>query len=289
MTDLYRRTRTENYSLVSSVQAILTDLSNWHTNLPQVLHFDFTKLDKEISREAVSIYLHYSQCINMTARPLVFHVVRSRLQNKESNHTSDWKTGLSPTTIAVIDTCISAARNSISIMSTAANQNLIGKALNCIFRKRSLTYTATYGYMDGEHAFSAAIILVMVNIAFPYNARDRAAMNMALEVLNGIAEKGNSHIKSLHRLLLSLYPMTRLENPDESIVQNQAPEALAPLPDPFAAFLSQIDGENTSAAIFSAVDTNLFQEAGPGDERIWEEGFEFFDVNMDFDWTQWNS
>lgn len=66
----------------------------------------------------------------MTARPLVFHVVRSRLQNKDAtNNTSDWKTSLSPTTIAVIDTCISAARNSIAIMATAANQNLIGKAL----------------------------------------------------------------------------------------------------------------------------------------------------------------
>jgi hypothetical protein len=65
----------------------------------------------------------------MTARPLVFHVVRSRLQNQESaNSTDDWKTGLSPTTIAVIDTCISAARNSIAIMATAAKQNLIGNS-----------------------------------------------------------------------------------------------------------------------------------------------------------------
>ncbi|OBT83385.1 hypothetical protein VE02_08370 [Pseudogymnoascus sp. 03VT05] len=87
-------------------------------------------------------------------------------------------------------------------MTTAANQNLI----------------ATYGYMDSEHAFSAAIILMMVNIAFPYNAGDRAAMNMAMEVLNGIVHKGNSHIRSLHRLLLSLYPMTRWEHSDESLI-----------------------------------------------------------------------
>jgi proline utilization trans-activator len=143
--------------------------------------------------------------------------------------------------------------------------------------------------MDGEHAFSAAIILVMVNIAFPYNARDRASMNMALDVLSGIADKGNSHIKSLHRLLLSLYPMTRLEYSDESMIQKQAPEAPALLPDPFAAFLAQIDGGNANAGIFSTVDSNLFEEVGVGDERIWEEGFEFFDVNMDFDWTQWNN
>lgn len=140
--------------------------------------------------------------------------------------------------------------------------------------------------MDGEHAFSAAIILVMINIAFPYNARDRAAMDMALDVLNGIAEKGNSHIKSLHRLLLSLYPMTRLAPEGEPMVQKQAP---APLPDPFAAFMAQNDGDNVNAGILSTVDNNFFVEGGVGDERIWEEGYEFFDVNMDFDWTQWNN
>ena len=69
----------------------------------------------------------------MTARPLVFHVVRSRLQSQEPlANTTDWKTGLSPTTIAVIETCISAARNSITIMATAAKQNLIGTFLETI-------------------------------------------------------------------------------------------------------------------------------------------------------------
>lgn len=62
----------------------------------------------------------------MTARPLVFHVVRSRLQSGESSNTSDWKAGLSLTTIGVIDTCISAARNTVAIMAAAAKQNLIG-------------------------------------------------------------------------------------------------------------------------------------------------------------------
>lgn len=152
--------------------------------------------------------------------------------------------------------------------------------------EHNLTQLATYGYMDGEHAFSAAIILVMINIAFPYNAQDRAAMNMALDVLNGIAEKGNSHMKSLHRLLLSLYPMTKLGPLDEPVVERHAP---ASLPDPFAAFMAPSDGDNANTDIFSTVDSHLFEEGGAGDERIWEEGFEFFDVNMDFDWTQWNN
>jgi proline utilization trans-activator len=129
--DVYRRKSATNYNLVTSVQSILTDLSDWHMNLPRRLQVDFTKLDEDISREVISIYLHYNQCINMTARPLVFHVVRSRLQNQDSSHNkTDWRSGLSPTTIAVIDTCISAARNSIAICATAAKQNIIGQLLH---------------------------------------------------------------------------------------------------------------------------------------------------------------
>ena len=127
--DVYRRKSATNYSLVTSVQSILKDLSDWHMNLPRRLQVDFTKLDEDISREVISIYLHYNQCINMTARPLVFHVVRSRLQNQDRNiNKTDWREGLSRTTIAVIDTCISAARNSIAICAIAAKQNVIGKS-----------------------------------------------------------------------------------------------------------------------------------------------------------------
>lgn len=70
----------------------------------------------------------------MTARPLVFHVVRNRLQKKQNKNNedcegskSDWRYGLSPTTVTVIDTCVSTARNTITICAAAAKQNLFGK------------------------------------------------------------------------------------------------------------------------------------------------------------------
>ena len=55
------------------------DLALWLRNLPSPLRLDFNKLDKDISRESVSITLHYYQRINVTARPLLFHVVQKRL------------------------------------------------------------------------------------------------------------------------------------------------------------------------------------------------------------------
>lgn len=61
--------------------------------------------------------------------------------------------------------------------------------------------------MDGEHAFSAALVLVMVNIAFASNLNDSSAMDTAMSVLQGMAEKGNSHIRSRYQLLKNLQSM----------------------------------------------------------------------------------
>lgn len=105
------------------------DLAHWLRNLPSTLQLDFKKLDKDISRESVSIFLHYYQCINMTARPLLFHVVQKRLQDlsHSGSLTTDWHEGLSRTTIAVIEACISAARASTTILAAAAKQNFVGQ------------------------------------------------------------------------------------------------------------------------------------------------------------------
>ncbi|EER44181.1 C6 transcription factor [Histoplasma capsulatum H143] len=242
-------------------------------------------------------------------RPLVFNVVRKCLQNNEkTGEWPDWKEGLQQTTVLAVETCIAAARNSAAVMAAAAKKNLI----------------ATYGYMDGEHAFSAGIILVMINIAFPYNLRDRAAMVLALDVLNGMAEKGNLHIRSLHRLLLSLYH-TLIPSPTESGDKpaSAAPEhehmspqpaELAPpetsptehrpesqpiqLPhvsvdDPLAAFLAAQQSASpipmSGDSGFIVPEELLSFENPIGDAILWEEGYGTFDVGMDFDWAQWNS
>ncbi|OAX82314.1 hypothetical protein ACJ72_03336 [Emergomyces africanus] len=307
MKNVYRPPRTTAYNLVSSVQSILAELTQWQLNLPQALQCDFPKLDTtEVSRQSVSIFLHYSQCINMTARPLVFNVVRKCLQNHEqTGEWPDWRNGLQQSTILVVETCIAAARNSAAVMAAAAKQNLM----------------ATYGYMDGEHAFSAAIILVMINIAFPYNVGDRTAMKLALDVLNGMAEKGNLHIKSLHCLLLNLYHTvipTSAESGDEPVsatparedlsapaepaptasTQQAEPLPIPPLPhvtpdDPLAAFLAAqqsgpfmpMPGEGG----FIVPEELLTFENPTGDAILWEEGYGTFDVGMDFDWAQWNA
>lgn len=110
-----------------SVQSITNDLSSWLRQVPNGLRIDFTTLDTHINRETVSINLHFYSCVNMTARPLVFYIIQHRLDTGITGSSGDdWKQGLAPNTVAVIDSCITAARATTLIMDAAAKHNLIG-------------------------------------------------------------------------------------------------------------------------------------------------------------------
>ena len=172
------------------MKSILAELSAWHAALPRELHVRLSSSDQPVSREAVSVYLHYSQCVIMASRPLLFQVVRNRLQGEKAESDPDWRQDLPPATTAIVEACVTAAHNTTAIMSAAAKDNLV----------------ATYGYQDTEHAFSAALILVMINIAFPFNNHDYASMQKALGILDGMGERGGEHARYLHSLLSDLIP-----------------------------------------------------------------------------------
>lgn len=180
---IYRRAPKSGSELMAAVKKIILSVSKWHRELPEQLRFDPARLS--ISRESVSTLLHYSQCINMTARPLLFHVVQKRLKKGLANKESDWKEGLTQTTAKVIEMCVAAAQDTINMMTIAAQKNLV----------------ATYGYMDSEHAFSAAIVLVMVCVAFPTNRQNTQSMTAALELLRSMSQRGNSHMAARYELL----------------------------------------------------------------------------------------
>lgn len=127
-TNIYRRAPKSGTRLMASVQNIILSLSKWHREMPDELRFDPARLSN--SRESVSTLLHYYQCINMTARPLLFHVVQKRLKSGPAEKERDWKTGLTQTTIKVIEMCVSAAQDTINMMTIAAQKNLVGKSLS---------------------------------------------------------------------------------------------------------------------------------------------------------------
>lgn len=114
--------------MLVSIQSITNDLSDWLRHVPDRLRIDFSNLDTHINRESVSAFLHFYSCVNMTARPLVFYVTQRRLDAESRGvATEDWKDGLSQNTLALIDSCITAARATTVIMDAAAKHNLLGR------------------------------------------------------------------------------------------------------------------------------------------------------------------
>lgn len=191
---IYRRTTHTGQSLTAAVHSILSSLTRWEDSLPKALRLE---LDRgKLSRESISTFLHYYQCINMTTRPLLFHVVQKRLASiRASGPTGavekeqDWGTGLSKKTVAIISGCISAARKTLLIMSKAAGYNL----------------TATFGYMDSEHAISAVIVMVLVCGSFPSDPNNIDSLEKGLSLLRNMGELGNSYVAARYKLLAQLW------------------------------------------------------------------------------------
>ena len=130
---IYRKTRKDapktGKSLMESVQSIIQSLSKWSREIPDKLRFDPERLS--FSRESVGAMAHYYQCINMTVRPLLLHVVQTRIMSIQKGggleeKQRDWKKGLSKTTIRVIEMCIGAAQDVINMMAIASQRDLVG-------------------------------------------------------------------------------------------------------------------------------------------------------------------
>ncbi|KAJ5448531.1 hypothetical protein N7445_003352, partial [Penicillium cf. griseofulvum] len=288
--EIYRKKPGSGSNLVASVQSITNDLSGWLRQVPDRLRIDFATLDTHINRESVSINLHFYSCVNMTARPLVFYVIQRRLDAETlGSATEDWKEGLAPNTVAVIDSCITAARATTVIMDAAAKHNLI----------------ATYGYLDGEYIFSAALLLVMVNAAFPPDETNARAMETALGLLRGMADRGNTYLDSRHTLLLELQAAIgprRAEEKDTYTANSLAVGHRGPVT-PMTengANISDNDPPSSAELAPSQVltynwpqqpDLPSFRDIAlqfdlNDDPALWEGALDQIDIDMDTDWIE---
>ena len=242
----------------------MTSLAVWHRDVPEALRFQPEKL--ATSRESVSTFLHYYQCINMTARPLLFHVVQQRLARGLADKEQDWRKGLSQPTISVIEACMSAAANTISMMTVAAQKDLV----------------ATYGYMDGEHAFSAASVLVMTGVAFPLNQVDVASIDASLELLRSMADKGNTHTGAKLDLLLRLRSLVPHTAGEHATLTSQ----LVPIDLEAAEMHSAFDIPDFAAMDDAELEELFAFDSNTLDFGLWEAGYTNADISMEQEITQ---
>lgn len=164
--------------------------------------------------------------------------------------------------------------------------------------------------MDGEHIFSATIVLVMVCAAFPRNNATFAAMSTGLSLLHGMGERGNSHMGARYELLAKLQSAVTpndIGTPFEFIPQPSAAgngfsfnfPTVATGPTPFQTPTSYVDsqavisGTTTDQPKFPIIDIQTLAEpfydesASTGmDFGLWEEGFAYPTMDLDLNLAQ---
>lgn len=124
----------------------------------------------------------------------------------------------------------------------------------------------------------------MANLAFPHNDRDHVAMEKALDVLGGMAEKGNGHIRARHELLIKLRGMTAADpTPSVADVTSQTTEP------PSLVLAAGNEGELPPEATMQPfdIDAALPGMQYTGDVNLWEEGYGDWGPAVDFDWGAW--
>ena len=139
--------------------------------------------------------------------------------------------------------------------------------------------------MDGEHAFSAALVLVMINVAFPFNTEDGAAMEAALELLREMAERGNSHIRARHRLLMDLRSVIG-QVPPSSVLDKQSVSLGTAAGETFAESLGYFATHNPYFDATADLSGTLFALDTTEDVRLWDEVSGNIGIGMDVDWIE---
>ncbi|KAJ5498545.1 hypothetical protein N7453_007596 [Penicillium expansum] len=167
--DIYCLPQRTTETFVQRVHRILLSLRKWNDELPSTLQLRQEHLPRHIS----SLHLHYNQCVISTTRPILLYIFKNRFSLSATSADAPPRV-FSPTTLALAESCVQAARASNSILSK-------------LFVEGSL---ASFGYFDAHYLFSSTLILVMSAVMDP-NVGMSDAVSYAFTILRAMKEDGN--------------------------------------------------------------------------------------------------
>jgi len=167
--DIYCLPQTTTETFVQRVHRILLSLRKWNDELPSMLQLRQEHLPRHIS----SLHLHYNQCVISTTRPILLYLFKNRFSLSATSAKAPPRV-FSPTTLALAESCVQAARASNHILSK-------------LFVEGSL---ASFGYFDAHYLFSSTLILVMSAVMDP-NVGMSDSVSYAFTILRAMKEDGN--------------------------------------------------------------------------------------------------
>lgn len=176
ITKLYSRRKYQE-TFLQRVQKLLKALKNWVETLPESLRLNMEDLESS-KKPVVSLHMAFNQCVILTTRPTLLHLLITLRKNKTTNTTtttSTTPTPLSQPVLTLSEACIHAARHSHSMILT-----------------RWINGTMpTFGYFHAHYLFSSALILAMSSFVPIGNPNDMTGFDSALDLLRSMTENGN--------------------------------------------------------------------------------------------------
>ncbi|KAL2853455.1 fungal-specific transcription factor domain-containing protein [Aspergillus pseudoustus] len=165
-----RRKYTETF--LQRVQKLLKALKNWVDTLPEHLRLNVD--EPEMNRKHItSIHLAFNQCVILTTRPTLLHLLKLNDAREDADITS--RESISQPVLTLGEACIHAARHSHSLILT--------KWIN-----GSLP---VFGYFHAHYLFSSCLVLAMSSFVTIGSPADLGAFETGLEVLSSMSENGN--------------------------------------------------------------------------------------------------
>lgn len=194
MTDIYGIPKRTSGLCIHRVHGILKQLRAWHDELPPELRVQ----EYGTPRPVASLHLAYNQCIIQTTRPVLLHLFKTQFhlgpvkprhsdqdqdQKQEAQQQQQRRQGPSPITLALAESCVSAAQASSRVVEGLFLDGAI----------------ATFGYWDAHHVFSAALVLLMSAVMKPAPAPATTTTTMTtatsletlLSILRSMKDNGN--------------------------------------------------------------------------------------------------
>ncbi|KAL4917521.1 fungal-specific transcription factor domain-containing protein [Aspergillus aurantiobrunneus] len=178
--------RKYNETFLQRVQKLLKALKNWVDTLPEHLRLNVD--DPEMNTKHItSIHLAFNQCVILTTRPTLLHLLKLNETNHPRNGSNSEtsaakekekekeKENISQPLLTLGEACIHAARHSHSLILT--------KWIN-----GSLP---VFGYFHAHYLFSSSLVLAMSSFVPIGSPADLGSFETGLEVLSSMSDNGN--------------------------------------------------------------------------------------------------
>jgi hypothetical protein len=205
ITKLYSRRKYQE-TFLQRVQKLLKALKNWVETLPESLKLNMEDLESS-KKPVVSLHMAFNQCIILTTRPTLLHLLMTLSKNEpglstsarprtnaqththtnteteaetENGHPHPLASASTPISVSqpvltLSEACIHAARHSHSMILT-----------------RWINGTMpTFGYFHAHYLFSSALILAMSSFVPIGTPADMTGFDSALDLLRSMTENGN--------------------------------------------------------------------------------------------------